>query len=464
MHESIDQDRVCGRLPEWSDTQGLVLSAYPHLDQAAYLLYRIEDADRTKLWLSQQLEFVTRAFKKASFVSRTRGPRNVNIAFTWSGIEKLSGRASQFSDPFVEGIHGREHRSRVLGDADESSPEKWRWGGPRTAVDLLLMVFVRECDVLDDEIREVSPTPEAATLVECLRARRLREMKGREHFGFRDGISQPILEGSADAERFPESIHVTALGEFVLGYPNAAGNTLGCRDARGHIAPLPALRDFSEFGRNGTYLVLRQLAQHVDEFWTCVVERSRAHSKDDPAAQQLAAKIVGRWPDGTPLVPYANADDNEFGFAEDPYGYGCPIGAHVRRANPRDALENNSRPFWPRNDHRILRRGRSYRRPSAGAGDELGLMFLCLNADLERQFEFIQQNWINNPAFAGLSGELDPLVGSRRGRHAQHQMFTIASLPAPHRLQGLPEFVTVKGGQYFFMPGMRALAALAKRP
>ena len=309
-------------------------------------------------------------------------------------------------------------------------------------------------------------SPEAMTRVAQIKARRLRDAQGREHFGFTDGISQPILAGSTDAERFPESMHVTALGEFVLGYPDSGGKAIGYQDDAGRSVRLPSVHGCPEFGLNGSYLVVRQLYQDVAEFWKSVSDRSLVNGQRDPqAAQLLASKIVGRWPDGTPLVPYANRDDNEFGFGEDPYGYGCPMGAHVRRANPRDSLGNTNLPFTPRNDHRILRRGRSYGDPPKDLfekdDEDRGLVFLGLNADLERQFEFVQQNWINNTAFAGLCDERDPLVGSRSVAAHGSGTFTIASLPAPLRLHDLPRFVTVKGGQYFFLPGLRALRHLA---
>ena len=182
--------------------------------------------------------------------------------------------------------------------------------------------------------------------------------------------------------------------------------------------------------------------------------------RDADAERRLAEKIVGRSVDGTPLVPYANVDDNEFVYAEDPYGYGCPLGAHVRRANPRDSFENNNLPFEPANDHRILRRGRSYICQDGNTGSlERGLLFLCLNADLERQFEFIQQNWINNPAFAGLSDECDPLIGVPPA--ADDVVFTMGGLPARQRV-GLQRFVTVRGGGYFFLPGIAALRRLTE--
>ena len=300
------------------------------------------------------------------------------------------------------------------------------------------------------------PAPVAATLVHHVVANCLTKMNGHEHFGFKDGISQPILEGSSDAERFPESIHVTALGEIVLGYDDASGRALGKEDRYGRKAPLPSVEKNQKFGMNGSYLVVRQLAQNVDEFWKWIVSASGAKHKDDPAAQRLAAKLIGRWPDGTPLVPYANSDDNEFLFSEDPYGYGCPIGAHVRRSNPRSEIDQTRLPLRLSNDHRILRRGRTYGSEETG---ERGLMFICLNTDIERQFEFVQQTWINNTSFRGLEDELDPLVGDQGGK--PRTAFTIPSLPVPHCLRDLPRFVTVRGGQYFFLPGLRALGGLA---
>ena len=459
-------------LPQWHDMQGLVLSAYPHLGQAAYLLFRIDEVEPARNWLTRVRGRVTSAFERPPKNQHAIAPPNLNIALTATGITALGETAKDFSDPFIEGIGGQRHRSRILGDVDDSAPANWLWGGEqqgRNKVDVLVMVFADERDNLDTQIAAVRPTSlEGMTEVRCIKAWPLSQMsgRGREHFGFTDGISQPILEGTFDAERFPDSIHLTALGEVVLGYPNAFGVRLGEADAYGRptslpwLGRLPRVDNVMGFGRNGTYLVLRQLEQDVDLFRRAVTERTGSQAYTDPPARQLAAKIVGRWPDGTPLVPYATVDDNEFVYADDPYGGGCPIGAHVRRANPRDALLNNGRPFRPTNEHRVLRRGRIYGPPpppSMPANDaERGLVFLCLNADLERQFEFIQQNWINNPAFGGLADECDPLVGVC-GQHGG--VFTMGGLPARQRV-GLPRFVTVKGGEYFFLPGLEALRQL----
>lgn len=471
--------------PEWEDMQGLILSAYPHLDQAAYLLYRIgeRNADReaARDWLAQNVGNVTPAVKhfepalpsfqsQLQIVDSDAGAKrrlekqavNVNIALTWRGLMTLcavaAGRAPvDFAHAFVEGIAGREHRSRILGDTGWSQPAKWEWGGPRHPVDLLLMVFVDKARSLDEEIAAIAPPLAAMTRVgkEVLRALSLEEADGYEHFGFKDGMSQPILTGTPDAKRFPASRHVTELGEIVFGYPDASGKK----------ATVPSLTDRSNFGKNGTYLVFRQLQQDVAAFRRLVSEATRKDdgALDPEAAWHLASKIVGRRPDGTPLVPYVNRKDNEFGFAEDPYGYGCPIGAHIRRANPRDSFVNTNAPFAVPNLHRVLRRGRSYgeKFDKAPERPERGLLFLCLNADFERQFEFIQQNWLSNPSFDGLRRERDPLVGDHYADLEEIAEFTVQGMPAPTRVREIPRFVRVMGGEYFFLPGIDALRWLA---
>jgi Dyp-type peroxidase family len=465
------------RHPDWFDMQGLVLSGYPDQDQAQYLLYTIDPGNvgLARLWLQRIFPAITRA----SRYTQTHLRSKVNIALTATGLAKLVGPDSETSNParidagdfdavaarlqgfpdaFVEGIARSTHRSRILGHTGTNDPTQWAWGGPkRPVVDVLLMVFADKHQSLDACVQAVQPPYPAMTPAGNLKpALRLGVANRREHFGFADGISQPILVGSDDAERFPESMHLTALGEIVLGYSDSTGNlrcgSTVCANCR--------------LGRNGSYLVLNQLEQDVRAFWEFAHAHTMHHGQPDPAAAaQLASKIVGRWPDGTPLVPYVNRDDNEFGFANDPYGYGCPLGSHVRRANPRDSFENANemRPdSVSSNRHRIMRRGRSYGSlfEASAPTDERGLYFICLNADLEQQFEFVQQNWINNTGFLGLNDERDPLIGDRQAPHANNTM-TVPALPAPVCTSALNQFVSVRGGEYFFMPGLRAIDYLA---
>ena len=437
--------------PQWDDIQGLILSAYTHLKLATYLLFRIADVAQAKRWLEDLLDndLVTSALKH----KHRDHPSSVNVALSARGISLLAGeeRRLDTSLPFFEGIAGNEHRLRMLGDTGKSSPEHWCWGGPH-AVDVLLMVFADTEPQFHMALNRVRPSSLAMTLVKEVIARPLQENK-REHFGFVDGISQPILVGTTDGERYPESVHLTALGEVVLGYP----------DGSGELSQGPSLSGCPYFGRNGSYLVARQLHQNVGAFWSFMEGATCMGNVPSPAAEALASKVIGRRMDGTPLVPYSSSRDNEFGFGEDPYGYGCPAGAHIRRGNPRDMFPNQPSTPIEANRHRILRRGRSYGstvhaedRMRADDTKPRGLMFIALNSDLEQQFEFIQQNWVNNLAFAGLQHERDPLIGDR----SEHVRFTIAGAPAPMQVADLPQFVRTVGGEYFFLPGLNALRFL----
>ena len=277
-------------------------------------------------------------------------------------------------------------------------------------------------------------------------------------------------------------------------------------------------------GHNGSFLVIRQLEQHVDEFKKfCLDEGKRlaSHFRELPIETKhpwidefIGAKLIGRWKDGSSLVrfPYISATrlrdltkrdptdevarpkalptaaaalaveapakpaavadvdpkankkdqppirpDNDFLFGtEDPQGLRCPYGAHVRRANPRESLSPGSQDQIDiSNRHRILRVGRLYQ---GDDGESEGLLFMCLNGDLERQFEFIQQTWMGSTKFHGLDTEVDPIAGAEtKGCNG----FTVPTRHGPVALNPLPQFVTMRGGGYFFVPGRQLLRFLS---
>jgi Dyp-type peroxidase family len=297
---------------------------------------------------------------------------------------------------------------------------------------------------------------------------------------------------------------VIADGEVLLGYENGYGHLPMSpqvpveTDRDGALAEAPARPDRRDFGRNGSYLVFRQLAQDVRAFWEYVYE-----AKDTipglPAgragAEWLAARFVGRWPNGTPVTrhpdrpgPDTHEGLNDFLYYEKGDGFGarCPIGAHIRRTNPRDTtlpvphdVELSGSPDDPKKRaailaltalHRIVRRGRMYGEPADPVYDldrlracddkDRGLHFLCFNANLNRQFEFVQSNWAVNPTFAGLSRDPDPLLGARRTYPFPAADFTMPGCPT-RRVHDLPRVVEVRGGAYFFMPSRAALRYLA---
>jgi Dyp-type peroxidase family len=267
---------------------------------------------------------------------------------------------------------------------------------------------------------------------------------------------------------------LTKPGEIVLGYPDHYGyvdyNPLvpGESDTGSFLRP-PSKEDQKRgaapesrmFGRNGSYLVIRQLEQDVAHFWRFA---RRAAITNGESTERFAAKLIGRWPDGAPLVTSPDSHDrdqaekNDFSYADDPNGMKCPFGAHIRRGNPRDMLAP-----LKTDQHRILRRGRSYGPEIPDKfeddGRRRGLFFICLNSDLERQFELIQQSWVNNRFFNGLSSEVDPITHIH-----DNKMLTLPTDPLRRqvvRLNDEEPFVTVKGGAYFFMPGISALRYLA---
>jgi Dyp-type peroxidase family len=293
----------------------------------------------------------------------------------------------------------------------------------------------------------------------------------KEHFGFRDGIAQPQIAGMPPPENAPATPGNTIpTGEVLLGYTNAYGE----------LPEGPTDTNGQGFGRNGTFLVFRQLHQDVVGFWNYVAQQAAEKAS---TAVELAAKMVGRWPDGTPLVespegpqPHLQTHD-QFVYAKhsshpDPFGLHCPIGSHIRRTNPRDALNDDPQQSLElSNQHRIVRRGRSYGTPLVedmdpaklmGTPDdhtERGLHFICLNAAIDRQFEFVQNLWANNPKFGGLYNDPDPLIGVLDGEKAT---FTVQKEPARCTYSDMPRFVQVRGGAYFFLPGIAAIRKLGE--
>jgi Dyp-type peroxidase family len=444
------------------DIQGIILSGYVHLPWSAFVLLTIDPAQApgARRWLGTIADEVTTAVKQ-----NEPKPVNVNVALTNRGLTRLGlDRATldSFAIPFIDGMNS-PLRSRILGDCEpDGTPKSWRWGGRDNAVDVLLMLYAdteAHRDALVARIREGITASGALAEFLVLEAGLYRDRN--EHFGFADGVGQPAIDGTGHAQKATPA-NVVSPGEFLLGYTNEYG----------YPAEAPALGPKGDLGKNGSYLVFRHTAQDVARFWQFLDAQSRTPGgASDPAARDmLGAKFVGRWKSGTPLTLAPDADDpsigrtDDYGYADkDPHGFGCPLGAHARRANPRDALLTDkpaeSRARTAR--HRLMRRGRSYgpriADPLADDGQERGLHFICLCADLARQFEFVQQTWLDNPVFNGLDGEVDPVVGGQ----TDGAVMTLQNAPVRRRITGVPDFVTLLGGAYFFVPGIKALRWLA---
>ncbi len=470
---------------ELADVQGIILRGYGTLPRSAFLLFEIGgDRDAARRWLATLLDEITASHGEL-------GPRCTNVAFTYRGLQRLGLDAhalAGFSNEFGEGLTGNEHRSRILGDVAENRPSAWQWGGPERPVDGVLLLYARSEAALEAHV-EKQRRRFAEGLVEVARLD-AHELHGRkEHFGFRDGIGQPCIRNANPSQQQPGLLepgnpdNTIAAGELLLGYLNEYDQyPLGPKvdaalDPQGDLAATPGLEGVGDFGRNGSYLVFRQLRQDVRAFWEFVAK----NSPDEPTERAwLAAKMVGRWPSGAPvaLSPDRDAPElaerDDFSYAKsDPYGYHVPFGAHVRRANPRDwfLADDPAKSVAVAKRHRIVRRGRPYGPPlaptldpeamlhAASSSAERGLHFLCFNSDIERQFEMIQHQWMNSPKFAHLPDDPDPIAGA----HASGTgVLTLQDTPVRRRISPLPQFVTVCGGAYFFMPGLRALRYLSR--
>jgi deferrochelatase/peroxidase EfeB len=268
-----------------------------------------------------------------------------------------------------------------------------------------------------------------------------------EHFGYRDRLSQPAIEGTGDVPT-PGSGPPIKAGEFFLGYPDESGTQ-------------PALPQPEVLSRNGSYLAYLRLEEHVGAFRDFL----REHGETADEQELIAAKLMGRWRSGAPLTLAPHKDDhalgadmqrtNNFNYGKmDPYGYGCPVGSHIRRMNPRDTAENMQR-------RKLIRRGGTYGPPlpegSPEDGVERGIAAFVGCASLVRQFEFAMNVWVNDPKFKDLGNERDPFVGTQDGTFDM----TFPKRPIRKKIKGLPAFTTVRGGAYFFLPGMKALRYLA---
>lgn len=458
---------------EASDIQAIVDRGFGSLAGATHLLLRVSDAAKARGWLST-LPVTSLEHARAEHLDCV-----CQVAFTASGLKALDfdpETVGGFAPEFLDGMSGNERKSAQLGDEEANSPQNWDWGAGTNLPHILIMLLAPLFSIEELEANHVA----AASAAGCelvVPARRTSGLLGHEPFGFADGLSQPepdwegtLKPGGARDRAYRNRI---AAGEFLLGHMNEYG----------FIADYPRL---DEVGRNGTYLVYRQLKQDVRRFWTWLAE---AVGRD--RAIRIAELMVGRGVNGDPLPGLgAKGTKNEFTFVNDRDGISCPIGAHVRRTNPRSGDDPQGNKGFLRNIvsalglkgtaledavasarfHRIIRRGRAYGpliapleamsgEPPAGE-EEAGLHFICLNASLARQFEFVQGAWIASAYFAGRSCEQDAMLGNRQrdnGDRATDAFSYVDDRGCPRLLSGLPQFVTVRGGAYFFLPGIRGL-------
>jgi Dyp-type peroxidase family len=415
---------------ELDDIQSGVLRPRPTPYEATYIVLRIDDRRAGRELMNKVANVVTSAAHPESPLADTW----VSVALTYQGFKALGVPQNSLDSFSWEFRQGMAARAKELGDMGESHPNNWEKPLGSEDLHVVIVAVSPNKERLEAAVDRARKTYRTMSGIEAIWRQNCHALPDeKEPFGFRDGISHPSIEGSGIPGTNPQERPLKA-GEFVLGYPDELG---------GIQRTEPEL-----LGRNGTYVVFRKLHQRVAEFRKYL----KATAKDQNDEELLAAKMMGRWRSGAPLALCPFHDDPELGAdpqrnnnflfeADDAGGFKTPGGSHIRRSNPRDASIAGVARI-----HRMIRRGTAYgpllpEGVLADDGADRGIMFAFVGANIGRQFEFVQSQWINDGVFFGAGADKDPIIGSSGGP--------------------IPQFVVTRGGEYCFMPGLRALRWLA---
>jgi Dyp-type peroxidase family len=433
---------------EFDDIQYILLTRAPAITgRYEFLSFRNPGAGRA--WLAAILETVHSVQQARASVEKDN--RWVSVAFTWNGLRALGVdeiSLASFPEEFKQGMVAR---AEILGDTGANHPDNWIGGLASPDLHAIVILFARnvaERHRCEAEHQRLVAQCEGVEVLSSLDLEATPPFEyAHDHFGYRDRMSQPVIEGTGE-EPTPGSGAPLKAGEFILGYPDEDGPPANL--------PQPEI-----LARNGSYLAYRRLQEHVGRFR----EFLRQHGRTSEEQELIAAKLMGRWRSGAPLVLAPNNDDpalgadpqrnNDFNYKQmDPHGYAVPLGSHIRRMNPRDTAANMNR-------RRMIRRGGTYgsHLPEEAPEDgiERGIAAFIICASLIRQFEFAQNVWVNDRNFHELGNERDPVCGNQDGTLE----FKIPKRPIRKKITGLPAFTNVRGGAYFFLPGLNALRYLA---
>lgn len=498
-------------------------------DHQHFLFYRIGKVDRAKRWLHWIAPLITSMEEVLAFVRALRAARRrlgveppmcaawVNIAFSHRAIEVLAGAADAAAFGEQSFRQGLAERSTYLGDPTKTSHpghrRKWVVGGPKNEADILVIVAADDPEDLVNLVNMIKRRADDATLKLIFEQRgdtlpgRLR---GHEHFGFKDGVSQPGVRGKVSAApgdyitpRYIDHADPRAQyfakpgqlllwpGQFLLGEPRQNTEHL--------FNPAPAASNFPAWAALGSYLVCRRLRQDVLAFWKFAIG---AAALVGMSSQQFASMLVGRWPSGAPIMRTPTADNaalagdewanNHFifddhtlasmlrpipGYGGDPFpqaaqdilGNVCPHFAHIRKSNPRDIATDLGKPHDSML-RMILRRGIPFGPPIFGVKkpssklikEERGLMFICYGSTIEDQFELLTRRWVNSPIQPNFGGH-DPIIGQRDEHGARARFIDFPTPSGPRRIRLKDEWVIPTGGGYFFAPPINAIAGVLGR-
>ena len=430
---------------ELDDIQHFLLARTP-ARAARYEFLTFDDTTAGRRWLAG---IVDKVGTGASVGTNSPDARWITVGFTANGLRMLGvsdASLASFPDEFREGLAAR---AKIVGLTGANAPDHWDAGLIDPNLHAIAILFARDGAERDRAAREHARYVADIGGVRLLAFLDLEAIapEPREHFGYLDRLSEVPIEGMA-TDPIPGSGRPIKAGEFFLGYPDESG-------------VVPGLPQPADLTRNGSYVAYLRMQEHVGAFRDFL----RAHGDTHEAQELVAAKVMGRWRSGAPLVLAPDREDpalgadlgrtNDFNYAAmDPHGYRCPVGAHIRRMNQRDDGENQER-------HRMIRRGGTYGPAlppdAADDGVDRGIAAFIGGASLTRQFEFTMNVWVNDPSFGNLENERDPLIGTHDGTFDM----TIPKRPVRKKIGGLPAFTTVRAGAYFFLPGIRALRKLA---
>ena len=520
------------------DIQGNILKTYARqgFSYARYVLFGISQPAMGRQFVRDLLPLVTTAAPWARSggddATIPELPATTNIAFSYHGLKRVELPEKSLHSFPEEFSMGMRERGDILGDTGRSASRHWDpvWNRQDGRVDIWLSINGQSEAAIEERYAQIqkilADTNEGVVQLAGHRgdngaddlpyqdAGVLRDSTGaptpKEHFGYVDGIINPFFKGTLtdpayvlgagkptrESPEWPSGWEPLETGEFILGYRDEAREL--------PRAPMPRLLSY-----NGSFLVYRKLHENVGSF-NAYIEEQGEHLPD--GAEQVAAKFAGRWRNGAPITTFPTQQEADrfivevesakkemaaatgkvlkavararyvrllsrfvgFNYDDDLAGSRCPLGAHVRRTNPRGALEFGAKnafdtPGALTNRRRLLRRGLPYGKSDRHSADDgnHGIIFMAIGASIERQFEFVQQQWINYGNDFKIANEKDPLVGnhgSEAGRSAGRMIFPAepGSGKAPHFCGGIPQFVETRGGGYFFLPSLTALRLIGQ--
>ena len=517
-----------------SNIQGNTIPGF-NKDHQHFLFFRLGNIRRAKAWLRWIAPLISSMDEVLAWVRAFRAMRRrlggeppmcatwVNIAFSRRAIELLVDKAdaAAFGDQsFRQGLAAR---STYLGDPSKATHpghrRKWVVGGPKNEADVLVIVAADDPEDLVTLVHTIklrAATSNLRLLFEQRGDTLPGPLHGHEHFGFKDGVSQPGVRGKVSAApgdfitpRYIDHTDARARifakpgqlllwpGQFLLGeLRQDPEHPYNSAPAAAPSPPAPAPPNYPAWAALGSYLVCRRLRQDVPAFWKFAI--GAASALGIPALK-FASMLVGRWPSGAPIMRTPGADNaalagdewanNHFIFndatrpsvlrpiagyagdafpqaAQDMLATVCPHFAHIRKTNPRDIATDLGKPHDSML-RMILRRGIPFGMPLVGVKkpskkllrQERGLMFICYGSTIEEQFEFLTRRWANSPIQPDFGGH-DPIIGQRDQRGARTRFIAFPTAAETRLIRLKSEWVIPTGGGYFFSPPIEAIAGV----